>query len=79
MKAGLEKSVDFIRSNEMEARRYLAKYANMPEAIAQKIPLEKWFKIGEFDQTMGQPYYEVLMREGLFKRSVDTTQLYYRE
>lgn len=79
VKAVLEKSVDFIRSNEMEARRYLAKYASMPEPIAQKIPLEKWFKIGEFDQTMGQPYYDVLMREGLFKRTVDTSQLYYRD
>ncbi len=79
MKAIFEKSVDFIRSNEMEARRYLAKYANMPEPIAQKIPLEKWFKIGEFDLTMGQPYFNVLMREGLFKKSVDTTQLYYRD
>ncbi len=79
VKVVLEKSVDFIRSNEMEARRYLAKYASMPEPIALKVPLEKWFKIGEFDQTMGQPYYDILMREGLFKRAVDTTQLYYRD
>ncbi len=79
VKAVCEKAVDFIRANEVEARRYLAKYANMPEPVALQIPLEKWFKIGEFDQTMGQPYFDVLMREGLYKRFVDTKQLYYRD
>lgn len=79
VKTVYDRSVDFIRKNEPEARKYLAKYANMPDPVALQIPLEKWFKIGEFDQTMGQPYFDVLMKEGLFQRYVDTSQLFYKE
>jgi NitT/TauT family transport system substrate-binding protein len=79
VKAAYYKAVDFIYSNEMEARKFLIKYANLPEPFAMKIPWEYWTKVEEYDKSLGQPYFELLRKEGLFQKDVDTTQLYYQE
>jgi hypothetical protein len=71
--------VDFIQTNEGEARKYLIKYANLPEPFAMKIPLENWIKIEQFNKASCQLYFDVLKKEGLFQKDIDTSQLYYRE
>jgi hypothetical protein len=44
-----------------------------------KIPLDTWVKVEKFNKSDAQPYFEVLKREGLFQKHIDTTQLYYQE
>ena len=78
-KAALYKGIDFIHTNEGEARKLLIKYANLPEPFAMKIPWEPWIKVEEYNKSWGQPYFEVLKKEGLFKKHIDTSQLYYQE
>ncbi len=79
VKDAIYKGVDFIQANEMEARKYLVKYANLPEPFAMKIPLENWIKIEQFNKASGQPYFDVLKKEGLFQKDLDTSKLYYQE
>jgi NitT/TauT family transport system substrate-binding protein len=78
-KAAIYKGVDFIHSNEAEARKFLVKYARLPEPFAMKIPFDPWFKAEEYNKSYGQPYFDLLKREGLFQKQIDTTQLYYQE
>jgi NitT/TauT family transport system substrate-binding protein len=77
LKACLDKAVDYIRTNEKEARPFLVKYTGLPEAIAMSIPLDEWIKLEEFDKRAGQEYFDLLYKEGAFKERVDTTKLYY--
>jgi NitT/TauT family transport system substrate-binding protein len=79
VKAAIYKGIDFIRTNEGEARKFLPKYTNLPEPFAMKIPWEPWIKVEEYNKSFGQPYFEVLKKEGLFQKHIDTTQLYYQE
>lgn len=79
VKAAYYKAVDFIYSNETEARKFLPKYTNLPEPFAMKIPWEYWVKVEESDKTWGQPYFELLRKEGLFQKHVDTSKLFYQE
>ncbi|UCD71779.1 MAG: ABC transporter substrate-binding protein [Syntrophobacterales bacterium] len=77
LKIAVEKAVDFIRENEKEARPYLVKYTGLPEPVAMRIPFDKWIKIKELDKGSGQDYFEVLYKEGAYKKRMDTTTLYY--
>ncbi len=79
VKAAYYKAVDFIYSNETEARKFLPKYTNLPEPFAMKIPWEQWTKVEECDKSAGQPYFELLKKEGLFQKDVDTSKLFYQE
>jgi NitT/TauT family transport system substrate-binding protein len=79
VKAALYKGVDFIHTNEGEARKFLIKYTNLPEPFAMKILWEPWIKVEQYNKSFGQPYFEVLKKEGLFQKHIDTTQLYYQE
>ncbi len=74
----LEKAVDEIKANEAGVRGYLTKYAQLPEPVAMKIPLDKWFKMKELDKNAAQAYFEILRKEGAYKNPMDTTQLYYQ-
>jgi NitT/TauT family transport system substrate-binding protein len=44
VKAAIDKGVDFIKTNESEARTFLVKYAKLPEPFAMKIPFDPWWK-----------------------------------
>jgi NitT/TauT family transport system substrate-binding protein len=79
VKAAIYKGVDFIHTNEGEARKFLPKYTNLPEPFAMKILWEPWIKVEQYNKSFGQPYFEVLKKEGLFQKHIDTTQLYYQE
>jgi len=79
VKAAYYKAVDFIYSNETEARKFLPKFTNLPEPFAMKIPWENWVKVEEYNKSWGQPYFELLKKEGLFQKNVDTSKLFYQE
>ena len=79
VKAAYYRAVDFIYSNEAEARKFFPKYTNLPEPFAMKITWEHWVKVEEYNKTWGQPYFELLRKEGLFQKHVDTSQLFYQE
>jgi len=79
IKAAIEKGADYIKSHEKESRGYLSKNAQLPPAVADKIPFEKWITIKDLDKEAPQLYFDILYKEGAYQKQVDTTQLYYEE
>lgn len=79
VKAAIEKGVDYIKTNEEEARGYLPKYTPLPPPVAARIPFEKWITIKNLDKQAPQLYFDLLYKEGAYQKQVDTTQLYYEE
>ncbi len=75
----LYRGVDFIKTHETEARKFLVKYNGLPEPFAMKIPFEEWIKTEKFDKSSAQPYFDVMRNEGLFQKYVDTSKLYYTD
>ncbi|MCJ7664344.1 MAG: ABC transporter substrate-binding protein, partial [Desulfobacterales bacterium] len=50
LKSCLDKAVDYIRTNEKEARPYLVKYTGLTETVAMSISFDQWMKLEEFDK-----------------------------
>jgi NitT/TauT family transport system substrate-binding protein len=77
LKAVYYKAVDFIGKDEKAARSLLPKYTGLPESIAMHIPIQKWMKTETLDKAATQRYFDLLYKEGAYKKRVDTTKLYY--
>jgi len=71
------KAVDMIDKDRKAYRPLLTKYLSLPEPFAMNIPLQSWMKIEALDKESTQKYFDLLYREGAFKKKVDTTKLYY--
>jgi NitT/TauT family transport system substrate-binding protein len=76
-RAAMEKAVDFTKDNEIKARSYLEKYTGLPQPVAMRIPFDKWIRIKELNRGAGQDYFNILYKEGAYKKRIDTTKLYY--
>jgi len=77
IKAIYYKAVDVIDKDRKAYRPLLTKYLGLPESVAMNIPLQSWMKIETLDKESTQKYFDLLYREGAFKKRVDTTKLYY--
>jgi len=73
------KSVDLIDKDRKAYRPLLTKYLGLPESVAMNIPLQNWMKTERLDKEATQKYFDLLYREGAFKKKVDTTKLYYQD
>ncbi len=79
MKSIYYKAVDFIDKDRKAYRPLLTKYLDLPESVAMNIPLQSWMKVETLDKESTQKYFDLLYREGAFKKKVDTTKLYYQD
>jgi ABC-type nitrate/sulfonate/bicarbonate transport system substrate-binding protein len=77
VKAVYYKAVDLIDKDRNAVRPLLPKYTGLSETIAMKIPLQSWMKIETLDKEATQQYFDLLYKEGAYKKRVDTTKLYY--
>jgi len=77
VKAIYYKAVDLIEKDEKAARPLLTKYMGLSEPIAMNIPIQNWMKVETLDREATQRYFDVLYKEGAYKKRIDTTKLYY--
>ena len=77
VKAVYYKAVDLIDKDRNAVRPLLPKYTGLSEPIAMKIPLQSWMKVETLDKEATQQYFDLLYKEGAYKKRVDTTKLYY--
>ncbi|HUL37912.1 MAG TPA: ABC transporter substrate-binding protein [Thermodesulfobacteriota bacterium] len=77
VKAVYYKAVDLIDKDKNVFRPVLPKYTGLSETIAMKIPLQSWMKVETFDKEATQQYFDLLYKEGAYKKWIDTTKLYY--
>ena len=71
------KAVDLIDKDRNAYRPLLTKYLGLPDWVAMNIPLQNWMKIETVDKEATQRYFDLLYREGAYKKKIDTTKLYY--
>ncbi|HMK52310.1 MAG TPA: ABC transporter substrate-binding protein [Thermodesulfobacteriota bacterium] len=79
LKSVYYKAVDMIDKDRNTYRPLLMKYLGFPESIAMNVPLTNWMKIEALDKEATQQYFDILYREGAFKKKIDTTKLYYED
>lgn len=77
LKAAYYKAVDLIEKDVKAARPLLIKYTGLSEPIAMNIPIQNWMKVETLDREATQRYFDVLYKEGAYKKKLDTTKLYY--
>jgi NitT/TauT family transport system substrate-binding protein len=73
------KAVDLLDKDRATYRPLLTKYLGLPESIAMNVPLTNWMKIEKFHKEATQQYFDLLYREGAYKKKIDTTKLYYED
>jgi len=71
------KAVDLIDKDITAYRPLMTKYLGLPDWVAMNVPLSKWMKIETLDKEATQQFFDLLYREGAYKKKVDTTKLYY--
>ena len=77
VKAVYYKAVDLIDKNRNAVRPLLIKYLGLSDWVAMNIPLQTWMKVEKLDKEATQQYFDLLYREGAYKKKIDTTKLYY--
>jgi len=74
----LEDAIDYIRTNEEEARLVISKHTPIPEELAKKLVLVQCWKNDEVDLPVIQSLADKLRSpEGLTKK-VDVSKIYYK-
>ena len=71
------KSVDLIDKDRNAAPALLMKYLGLSEWVAMNILLQSWMKVETLEKEATQRFFDILYKEGAFKKKVDTTRLYY--
>ena len=77
LKSVYYKAVDLIDKDRNAARPLLIKYLGFPDWVAMNIPLTNWMKVETLDKEATQQYFDLLYKEGAYKKWIDTTRLYY--
>jgi NitT/TauT family transport system substrate-binding protein len=77
VKAVYYQAVDLVDKDRNAIRPLLTKYTGLSEPIAMKIPLQSWMKVETLDKEATQQYFDLLYKEGAYKKRLDTTKLYY--
>jgi len=73
------KAVDLINMDRNAARLLLVKYLGLSDWVAMNVPLTNWMKIETLNKEATQQYFDLLYREGAYKKKIDTTKLYYED
>jgi len=77
VKAVYYNAVELTDKDRNAVRPLLSKYTGLSETIAMKIPLQSWMKTETLDKEATQQYFDLLYKEGAYKKKIDTTKLYY--
>ncbi|HVP79449.1 MAG TPA: ABC transporter substrate-binding protein [Thermodesulfobacteriota bacterium] len=77
VKAVYYNAVDLTDKDRNAVRPLLSKYTGLSETIAMKIPLQSWMKTETLDKEATQQYFDLLYKEGAYKKKIDTTKVYY--
>jgi len=73
-----DEAIEFIRTNETQARGYLPKYTPLKPDLANKINIVDFWKLKEIDPIPLQRYADILYEEGGLKGKVDVRKLIFQ-
>lgn len=72
----MNETIDYMRENEIETRKIIAKYTNLDQDIADKIDLITYWKLGETNFTDVQNYLDFLYSEKIIEKNIESEILY---
>jgi NitT/TauT family transport system substrate-binding protein len=73
----LERAIDFIKSNESEARKISVKYMPIDENIALKSNFTAWHSAKNIDLQTLQQYSDILLKNGDLQTPVEVSSIVY--
>ncbi len=73
------KAADFIKTNETEARRIMAKWLGTKPEIAEKVNLWDQVKAEQVDKAALQKLADIFYEAGVLQKRIDTSGLYLTE
>jgi len=76
LKEAMERSIDFIRRNEVESRSIMAKAIGMPEESARRLGINTYWKTSEVDKLAVQSLADLFLQHGALESAVDTRAMY---
>jgi len=72
----MEKAVDFIRTNEEDAKMYISKYTPIKDETARRINVIPYWKLEEIDPNSVQSFCDLLFEAGDLKKKLKTESLF---
>lgn len=78
MISAIYRAVDFVRTDEMEARNYYEKYTPIKGDVALKTHTGAWWKLDEVQKDKVQELADVLYENKMLKKSASTDVYYLR-
>jgi len=74
----MNKAIDFIRNNEDEAKRIMAKAIGMPEGTAMRLGINTYWKLNEVNPDYVQRLADLFLQNGALEKPVDTRRMYWK-
>ncbi len=74
----MNRTIDFIRNNEDEAKRIMARAIDMPEGTAMNLGTNTYWKLDEVDSDFVQRLADLFFEHGALEKSVDTRRMYWK-
>lgn len=78
LKKAIKKAIEYINSNEEDARLILTKYMPMTEEVARRMNLPEWHIAEDIDVDKLQRYADILYNEGELEGPIDVSNMIYR-
>lgn len=75
LKSALDKSIDYIRNNEEEAKKVFPKYTPLNNEIAQKVNQPEFVNSTQINGENLQEEYNVMVREGILNGELNAKKL----
>lgn len=72
----MDKAVEFIRTHEVEAKKLLPKWTEIPGEFADKINVIPYWKLSEIDKPAVQRLADLLYENGILTKKIETERLY---
>jgi len=73
------KAIDFIRSNNSESRKILAKYIGLKQSTADNLGITAYWKHNEIDTTYVQKLANIFLQERVLDKPLQTSSLILRQ
>ncbi|MFX1325765.1 MAG: ABC transporter substrate-binding protein [Promethearchaeota archaeon] len=74
----MNKAIDFIRSNEKEAKLIMAKAIEMPEGTAMQLGINTYWKLDEVNYNYVQQLSDIFFEKKALEKQVDTKMMYWK-
>ncbi len=77
VRIALDKAIDYIRTDELDAKMVFPKYTPLNEGIAAKVRQPEFAKSTELSVEKLQEEYDILKREGIFNGNLDAETIVF--